>query len=96
MGGVNVAPLPVPAIGQVVAVCVGCTGLGVLVAVVPSPPPSWPTTTSDVGTAPGKLLVRLIVNDPGGVVITTGDQFAPAPGFDAAHEAGATVAAEQV
>ena len=96
MGGVNDAPLPVPAIGHVVAVCVGCVGLAVLVAVVPRPPPSWPTMTSEVGTVPGRLLVRLIVSGPGGTVITTGDQFAPAPEFAAAQVAGATAAAEQV
>ncbi|MFM0030738.1 hypothetical protein PQR70_31415 [Paraburkholderia madseniana] len=95
-GGVNVAPLALLAIGQVVAVCVGCGGLGTFVAVVPRPPPNCPTTTSEVGTAPGKLLVRLTVSGPGGTVITTGDQFAPAPEFAAAQVAGATAAGVQV
>ncbi|MGF6955668.1 hypothetical protein QFZ97_001533 [Paraburkholderia youngii] len=91
----KLAPLALLAIGQVVAVCVACTGLAVLVAVVPWPTPSWPTTTSEVGIEPGRLFVRLMVSEPGGTVITTGDQFAPAPAFDAAHVAGAVAAAEQ-
>jgi hypothetical protein len=51
--------------------------------------------TSEVGMLfPPKvrLLVRLIVRLPGGVVITTGDQPVPAAGFDAAQAAGATTA----
>jgi hypothetical protein len=53
------------------------------------------------GTAAGKLLVRLMVREPGGVVITTGDQFGtvpvtPAFRFAAAHVAGATAAALHV
>ncbi len=63
---------------------------------LPRPPPSCPTITSEVGTCAGRLFVRLIVREPGGVVITTGDQFAPAPELDAAQVAGATAAAEQL
>jgi hypothetical protein len=78
-------------------------GLGVDVAVVPRPPPNWPTITSDVGTlfAPNeRLFVRLIVRaDPVGTVITTGDQpagvvpiAAGACGFNGTQVAGATAA----
>jgi hypothetical protein len=65
---------------------------------LPSPPPSWPTITSDVsGTAAGKLLVRVIVKGPAGTVITTGDQVpAAAFVFEFAHVAGATAAAVQL
>ncbi len=100
-GGVNTTGGGVPApatplagvtVDHVVAVCVGCTGLGVVLAVVPRPPPTWPTMVSEVGTVPGRLLVRLIVRGPGGTVITTGDQPAPALGFAAAQLAGAVTA----
>jgi hypothetical protein len=51
-------------------------GLVVLVAVVPRPPPNWPTITSEVsGTDAGKLFVKTMVRGPGGTVITTGDQL---------------------
>src|SRR5258705_1165418 len=41
--------------------CSGWAGLAAVLAVVPKPPPSWPTITSDVGTPAGSALVRLIV-----------------------------------
>jgi hypothetical protein len=66
------------------------SGLGVEVAVVPRPPPNWPTITSEVGKlfAPNKrLLVRLIVRAcPVGTVITTGDHVAAV--VDVASDAG--------
>ena len=69
------------AIGHVTCWAKLWSGLGVLVAVVPSPAPNWPTITSDVGmplAAPGgtgRLLVKLIVKIcTVGTVITTGDQ----------------------
>ncbi|VWC31795.1 hypothetical protein BCO37747_06896 [Burkholderia contaminans] len=74
-------------VGQLVAVCVGWTGLGVVVGLSPRPPPSWPTMTSEVGTGAGRLFVRLICSCPAGTVTTTGDQFAPAAGFAAAQVA---------
>jgi hypothetical protein len=59
------------------------SGLAVVVRCVtsPSPPPTWPTITSDVGTllpfANDRLFVRLIVRAAGlgdaETVITTGD-----------------------
>ena len=63
------------------------SGLERDVAVVPSPPPSWPTITSEVSvTAVGRLFVNPIVRlAPVGTVITTGDQV-PA-GFNAAQVA---------
>ena len=76
-----------------VSVCTACVGLAVLVAPVPSPPPTWPTIVSDVGIpdiAPGgvgRLFVKLIVRlFPVGTLITTGDQLLPAAGFKAVHE----------
>jgi hypothetical protein len=38
-------------------------------------------------TAAGKLLISVMVNGPGGTVITTGDQLPAAFGFAAAHVA---------
>jgi hypothetical protein len=56
------------------------SGLGVVVAEVPSPPPTWPTIMSDVGTefplANVRLFVSSIVKGPGGTIMTTGDQAA--------------------
>src|SRR5580704_5186963 len=75
-----------PAIGQVVAPCAFVwSGLAALVAVVPRPPPNWPTITSEVGTVfvpvpagKDRLFVRLMMRAwPVGTVITTGDQVAP-------------------
>src|SRR5215831_5855557 len=80
--------------------CAPCVGLVVLVGARPRPPPSWPTITSEVGTVfvplpvgKDRLFVRLIVRLVGpdglvGTVITTGDQFVPANGFEAAQIAG--------
>src|SRR5437879_117263 len=78
-----------PAMGHVTAPwALAWLGLGVEVAVVPRPPPNWPTITSEVGTVfvPGaangigvneRLFVRLIVRAcPVGTVITTGDHMA--------------------
>jgi hypothetical protein len=83
--------------GQVALDWVAWLGLGVELAVVPRPPPNWPTITSDVGTvlvpvpvAKLKLFVRLICSAcPVGTVITTGDQLAGvvAAGFNAAQVA---------
>src|SRR5437588_1123511 len=69
------------AMGHVVCWALVWSGLAVEVAVVPRPPPNWPTITSEVGTAlPFKnerLFVRLIVRAcPVGTVITTGDHLA--------------------
>ena len=77
-----------------------CAGLGVVVGAAPRPPPSWPTITRDVGNellagvppvANVSLLVRLIVRlVPAvlyGTVMMTGDQPAPAFGFNPAQEA---------
>jgi hypothetical protein len=76
VGGVFAAPGV--AIGHVTCWAMEWSGLPVEVAVVPRPPPNWPTITNDVGTllAPNeRLLVRLIVRScPVGTVITTGDQ----------------------
>jgi hypothetical protein len=71
------------------------SGLAEEVAVVPRPPPTWPTITSDVGTGAGKLLVRLIVKVavPEGTLITTGDQPVAAV-FKAVQVAGATAAVQ--
>ena len=68
-----------PAIGQVSGWALVWSGLGVVVGAAPSPPPNWPTITSEVGTvlplAKERLLVRLICRVcPVGTVITTGDQ----------------------
>jgi hypothetical protein len=65
-----------------------------LVAVVPRPPPNWPTITSEVGTVfvpvpagKDRLFVRLIVRAwPVATVITTGDHAAAA-GFNATQVA---------
>src|SRR6266566_6701827 len=67
------------ATGHVTCWALEWSGLAVEVAVVPRPPPNWPTITSEVGTElPFKnerLFVRLIVRaSPVGTVITTGDQ----------------------
>jgi hypothetical protein len=60
-------------------------GAAVEVAVVPSPPPNWPTIVRDVGAllpfVKDRLFVRLIVRSwPVGTVITTGDQLAGTAG----------------
>src|ERR1700745_3229839 len=64
-----------PAIGHVVAPCaLEWSGLGVVVAELPRPPPSGPTIVMEVGTV--RLLVRLMVSPPVapvGTVMTTGD-----------------------
>jgi hypothetical protein len=70
------------------------SGLAVDVAVVPSPPPNWPTIMREVGTVfpllNERLLVRLIVRIcPVGTVITTGDQPAGVGGTEAGFAAGA-------
>src|SRR5437879_4819232 len=75
------APGASPAMGHVSGWAMVWSGLAVEVAVVPRPPPNWPTITSEVGTAlPFKnerLFVRLIVRAcPVGTVITTGDHLA--------------------
>src|SRR5258708_22586228 len=82
-----------PAIGQVSGWALVWSGLATEVEVVPSPPPSWPTITSEVGMLPEaneRRFVRLICRScPVGTVITTGDQ-APTPaavGFSAAQTA---------
>ena len=71
------APAASPAIGQVSGCALVWLGLAAEVAVVPSPPPNWPTITSDVGMLPPakvRLFVRVIVRSwPVGTVITTGD-----------------------
>ena len=100
-GGVNVAPVESPTIGQV-APCTGWIGLGVVVRRVgsPRPPPSWPTITIDVGTvfvAPvgvvkARSFVRFTVSDApstgsNGTVITTGDQPPGDVGPSALHVA---------
>jgi len=68
-----------------VALCGGCEGLGVVDALVPKPPPNWPTIISEVGTVPGRLLVSLIVSevpvDKNGTEITTGDHV-PTAAFE--------------
>src|ERR1700704_729312 len=100
IGGV---PGGVPAMGQVTGCALEWSGLTVEVAVVPRPPPNWPTITNEVGKlfAPNeRLLVRLIVRVcPVGTVITTGDQPAGgvagasgAFGFNARQVAGAATA----
>jgi len=72
-------------------------GLAVVVLEVPRPPPICPTIIIEVGTvlvpvpaANERLFVRLIVRPPVavvGTVITTGDQWVPAFGFNAAQVA---------
>jgi hypothetical protein len=95
---VGAVPPGPPAIGHVVAPCAFVwSGLAALVAVVPRPPPNWPTITSEVGTvfvpvAVGKdrLFLRLIVRAwPVGTVITTGDHVAAVvdAGFNATQVA---------
>ena len=84
-----------------VAPCVACGGLTVDVAVVPRPPPNWPTIVSEVGmvfvpppATNERLFVRLICSVcPAGTVITTGDQVDTDNGFKAAHVAVETASA---
>jgi hypothetical protein len=74
-----------------------------LVAVVPRPPPNWPTITSEVGTVfvpvpagKDRLFVRLMMRAwPVGTVITTGDHVAAVvdAGFNAMQVAVAPGAA---
>jgi hypothetical protein len=88
--------------GQVTGCALVWSGLVVEVAVVPRPPPNWPTITSEVGTEllfkNERLFVRLIVRPcPAGTVMTTGDHvagvggtvvvFAAAAGFNSAQVA---------
>ena len=78
-----------PTVDHVAFVWVGWAGLVVEVAVVPRPPPNWPTIASEVGmvfavAAPvgvnERLFVRLIVRVcPVGTVITTGDHVDGTP-----------------
>jgi hypothetical protein len=65
-GGVNLGDaLPLPT--KVVKSWPGWSGLAIVVG-VPSPPPSWPSTTIDVGT--GSAFVKLMVRvSPTGTVI---------------------------
>ena len=67
------------AIGQVAACGRRESGLGVVrCAIVPSPPPNWPTITSDVGIdcREGQTVGQVDLSGvcPVGTVITTGDQ----------------------
>jgi hypothetical protein len=67
--------------GQVVDWALVWSGLGEDVAVVPRPPPNWPTIVSEVGTlfpfANDRLFVRLICRVcPVETVMTGGTQLA--------------------
>src|ERR1700694_5816523 len=50
-GAKTVSPgFVVPSVPGQVVPCAGCAGLGAVVLSLPRPPPSWPSTTSEVGT----------------------------------------------
>ena len=72
-GGVKLAPALA---GQVVCVCPACTGLAMVVG-LPRPPPSCPSTTSEVDT--GNWLVNCTTRllPAGTVMVGPTDQVAP-------------------